>query len=48
MLADWVKLKRNPNTRIWEDMSSQQVLLFVDQVDCSIYLPNEWNIPQIS
>lgn len=19
-----------------------------DQVDCSIYLPNEWNIPQIS
>lgn len=34
--------------KIWEDMSSQQVPPLGDQVDCSIYLPNEWNIPQIS
>ena len=54
LFKDWFntrrlsQVERNPNN---EDLGRYVFLAsspLGDQVNCSIYLPNEWNIPQIS
>ena len=46
ILADWVERNLN-NEDLGRYVFSASSPLG-DQVDCSIYLSNEWNIPQIS
>jgi len=48
LACEFDQIKRNSNNEDLGryDFSASSPL--GDQVDCSIYLPNEWNIPQIS
>lgn len=54
LFKDWFnasrlgQVERNPNNEDLGRYVFSAISLLGDQVDCSIYLPNEWNIPQIS
>ena len=54
LFKDWFNasrlslVERNPNNEDLGRYVFSASSSLGDQVDCSIYLPNEWNIPQIS